>query len=185
MPSGAVTPRPSVQLPRPASTSSLPESLRAGHADAQARPERDLTGAQCMKGMVYQNHMINVGPTNAKIFDRCVRLSRFAVDHDAAPQLGDLKDVDAERVRGRRVVDIKPEILSARVVVRPRSREHSLTTSSSSAAEARRTTGVRARQSVLPLAIVLAAKGVLYMPGGCPDARESAGEGGSEEATRE
>jgi N-acetylmuramic acid 6-phosphate (MurNAc-6-P) etherase len=32
------------------------------------------TGAQIMKGMVCQNHMINTGPTNNKIYHRCIRL---------------------------------------------------------------------------------------------------------------
>ena len=37
------------------------------------------TGAQVMKGMVCRNHMINTGPTNNKIYHRCIRLiSMFA-----------------------------------------------------------------------------------------------------------
>ncbi len=64
------------------------------------------TGAQVMKGMVYSNHMINVGPTNAKIYDRCVRLvSRFAgVDPEAAEiaLLRAIYEVDeiTEKIRG-------------------------------------------------------------------------------------
>jgi N-acetylmuramic acid 6-phosphate (MurNAc-6-P) etherase len=44
------------------------------------------TGAQVMKGMVCRNHMINTGPTNNKIYHRCIRLiSMFAnVDEDKA-----------------------------------------------------------------------------------------------------
>ena len=37
------------------------------------------TCGQIHAGMVYENHMINTGPTNAKIYDRCVRLiARFS-----------------------------------------------------------------------------------------------------------
>ena len=44
------------------------------------------TGAQVMKGMVCRNHMINTGPTNNKIYHRCIRLiSMFAgIEHSAA-----------------------------------------------------------------------------------------------------
>ena len=34
------------------------------------------TCSQILAGMVYTNHMINTGPTNAKIYDRCLRLIR-------------------------------------------------------------------------------------------------------------
>ena len=39
-----------------------------------------------MKGMVCRNHMINTGPTNNKIYHRCIRLiSMFAgIEHSAA-----------------------------------------------------------------------------------------------------
>jgi N-acetylmuramic acid 6-phosphate (MurNAc-6-P) etherase len=37
------------------------------------------TCGQIHAGMVYENHMINTGPTNAKIYDRCIRLiARFS-----------------------------------------------------------------------------------------------------------
>ena len=60
----------SVQLPRPASTEWLLPGRYCGLDTLCSSRLNDLHWAQCMKGMVYQNHMINVGPT-AKIFDRC------------------------------------------------------------------------------------------------------------------
>ena len=131
------------------------------------------TGAQCMKGMVYQNHMINVGPTNAKIFDRCVRLiSRFAKVPLAAAHTALLRavyeeDVDVDKVGvdcgggNTNAEMITPALLSERVLgttAVPRTQSDHIKKFSpppnASGLE------YKPAKSVLPLAIVLAAKGL-------------------------
>lgn len=53
------------------------------------------TCGQIHAGMVYENHMINTGPTNAKIYDRCVRLiARFShCDYPKEAQVALLRSI--------------------------------------------------------------------------------------------
>ena len=124
------------------------------------------TGAQCLKGMVYQNHMINTGPTNAKIYDRCVRLiSRFAGVPASAAHTALLRAMYEEDFHddmpGIDDRDLAPSHLSERVIGTadsPRTQSDHIKhvyppTTPGQSAE------YLPAKSVLPLAIILAAKG--------------------------
>jgi len=167
----------SVQLPRPAAREWLLPGRYCGLDTLMLKLVLNAvsTGAQVMKGMVYQNHMINVGPTNAKIFDRCVRLiSRFARVELAAAHTALLRavyeedidltgggasggDVEAELAE----LEVTPALLSSRVVgtaAAPRTQSDHIKQFTPPPHPGERQEYAPAK-SVLPLAIVLAAKG--------------------------
>lgn len=167
----------SVQLPRPAAREWLLPGRYCGLDTLMLKLVLNAvsTGAQVMKGMVYQNHMINVGPTNAKIFDRCVRLiSRFAGVELAAAHTALLRAVyeeDVDLASGASGGDgeappaeiaATPALLSSRVIgtaEAPRTQSDHIKQFTPPPAPGERQDYAPAK-SVLPLAIVLAAKGV-------------------------
>ena len=100
------------------------------------------TGAQVMKGTVFRNKMVNTGPTNDKIYHRCIRL----IEEFASVPSSDARDA---LLRAIYKDDFEDEAELERVRQLPTS-DHIIRATPSGEED------MRKQQTVLPVAILIA-----------------------------